>query len=117
MTSSPTLTLTITPTPTLSSTPAPTMQPGPIPVLSDNPSDGSPIQVLPQAFTGVSPVTVQIFTDKFIPVQSKFYGTMSLGWVTLELTDSAGQPLANGMYYIVVTTKDGKATAKLLLLR
>ena len=50
-------------------------------------------------------------------VQTKDFGVMPMGWVTLELTDSAGQPLSSGMYYVVVTTKMGKATAKLLIVR
>ena len=107
--------MTITPSPTAS--PTATVQAGVTPILSDNPSNGDPITVLPQDFTGVSPVTVQIFSDRFVLIQTKSYGTIPLGWVTLELTDASGQPLSNGMYYVVVTTKMGKATAKLLILR
>ena len=73
--------------------------------------------MLPQDFTGTSPITVQIFTERFVLIQTKSYGTIPLGWVTLELTDYQGQPLSNGLYYVVVTTKVGKASAKLLILR
>jgi hypothetical protein len=35
----------------------------------------------------------------------------------LELVGRSGNPLANGIYYVVVTTKAGRATGKLLILR
>ncbi len=37
--------------------------------------------------------------------------------VTLDMIDSWGEPLANGLYYVVVETKKGKATAKLMIQR
>ena len=37
--------------------------------------------------------------------------------VVVPLTGRGGNPLANGIYYVVVTTNAGKATGKLLVLR
>ena len=73
--------------------------------------------MLPQAYTGTSDVLVQIYTSGMRLVQTKDYGVMSLGWVPLELVDDTGQPLASGLYYVMVTTKMGKAMAKLLIVR
>jgi hypothetical protein len=35
----------------------------------------------------------------------------------LNLTGRGGAPLANGLYYVVVTTKAGRAVGKLLILK
>jgi hypothetical protein len=37
--------------------------------------------------------------------------------VTVELKDMWGRPLADGLYYVVLTTKAGRTTGKLLVLR
>jgi hypothetical protein len=37
--------------------------------------------------------------------------------VVLELKDRSGTPLADGLYYLVVTTNQGRSILKLLVLR
>ena len=37
--------------------------------------------------------------------------------ITLNLTGKSGNPLSNGIYYVVVTTSSGRAVGKLLVLR
>ena len=39
------------------------------------------------------------------------------GAVKVKLTDTWGDPLASGLYYVVVTTIQGRSGAKLMLLR
>jgi len=37
--------------------------------------------------------------------------------VALKLTDAKGKKLANGVYYVVVTTEKGKAVGKMIVMR
>jgi hypothetical protein len=61
---------------------------------------------------------VEIFTSSFRKVKDQFFPQVPAGTdVTVELTDRSGNPLASGLYYIVVITDQGKYIGKLLLLR
>lgn len=74
--------------------------------------------VLPQKYKGTSDVTVRIFTVSFKQVAEKTYQNVPSGdIVTLDLIDKWGQPLANGLYYVEVTTKKKTSVAKLMVFR
>jgi hypothetical protein len=83
-----------------------------------NPAHGATVEILPAAYTGVSNVRVEVYTVAFRKVQDTTYSSVSSGMpVELNLVNKWGDPLANGIYYLVVTTKGGKSTGKLLILR
>jgi hypothetical protein len=116
---SPTLTFTITPTVSPTSTTSSTPVPQKYPVIYPNPVDGtSPVNVRPPAFMGVSDVKVQIFTLAYRKVQEKTYKNQVAGQdCPISLKDSWNIPLANGIYYVVVTTNSGRSIGKMLILR
>lgn len=117
-TASPTLTPTHTFTAYWTSTPTQTQVPNKKPCVYPNPSDGtSPARVLPPAYTGLSPVKVQIFTLAFRKVLEKNYPPMAWGLVSVPLVDAWNKPLASGVYYVVIQTAQGRSIAKLLILR
>jgi O-glycosyl hydrolase len=112
-----TATWTATQTSTVTSTLTATPLPGLLPVVYPNPVSGGTVTVDP-ALTGTSEVEVQIFTTAFRKVQDKTYGQVGAGQtVVLELKDRSGTPLADGLYYLVVTTNQGRSILKLLVLR
>lgn len=83
-----------------------------------NPATGPAVSVLPPAYSGVSDVQVEIFTLAFRMVQDETFHSVPSGMpVTVELTDKSGAPLANGLYYIVVTVDGHRSVGKLLLIR
>jgi len=87
-------------------------------ILYPNPSTGGPISVHIPGLTGVSNIQVEIFTSAFRKVKSEFFPQVPAGTdVTIQLTDSWGNPLASGLYYVVVITNEGRAIGKLLILR
>ena len=106
---------TVSPTPTSSQTPIPQK----VPVIYPNPVDGtSPVNVRPPNFTGVSDVKVQVFTLAFRKVQEHVCTGMVSGQdCPLKLTDDHNDPLADGLYYVVVTTNAGRTIGKMLVLR
>jgi hypothetical protein len=54
----------------------------------------------------------------FRKVQDKTYPPMPSGTaITLTLTGKSGNPLANGVYYVVVTVDGHRSIGKLLVLR
>ena len=123
----PTFTPTLSPTATLSPTPTmsptPTTTPVPTPLIGKvgiypNPVTGPTVQVLPPLYNGISKVRVEVFTLAFRKVQDTTYPSLPSGTaVTLNLTGKDGNPLANGIYYVVVTTDYGRAIGKMLVLR
>jgi hypothetical protein len=116
-TSSPTNTSTITPT--ISPTPTFTQTPVPqnYPVVYPNPADGtSPVAVRPPAYTGNS-VHVQIYTLAYRKVFDRSYPYQYGHDPQISLRDSWNNPLASGLYYVVVTTSSGRSIGKMLLLR
>jgi hypothetical protein len=110
-----TITPTVSPTPTSSQTPVPEKNP----IIFPNPVDGTvPVKVRPPAFTGTSDVKVQLYTLAFRKVQENVYPNMVAGQdCPIPLKDSWNNPLASGLYYVVVTTHNGRTIGKMLLLR
>lgn len=115
----PTNSLTFTPSGLGTATLTPTMTTPSLstPMIYPNPSSGGPVKVLPLAYLGFSGIKVQIFTTAFREVQDKPYPSQAYGPVTVVLEDNWGNPLASGLYYVVITTSHGRSIAKLLILR
>lgn len=83
-----------------------------------NPVTGPTVQILPPPYVGIQTVRVEIYTLAFRKVQDHSYGPMPSGTpIPIQLTGPSGNPLANGVYYVVVTTSSGRAVGKLLVLR
>ncbi len=63
-------------------------------------------------------VRVEIFTLAFRKVNEIDLTQVPAGTtsVSIPLTDKGGIPLANGLYYVVVQTPQGRFVAKLLVL-
>jgi hypothetical protein len=73
---------------------------------------------LPPYDTGIQKVRVEIYTLAFRKVQDNSYPALPTGTVlTISLTGKSGTPLANGIYYVVVTVNGQRAIGKLLILR
>jgi len=119
----PTSTLTQTPTQTSSPTITPTFMGGPPigpPIIYPNPPTGSaPVSIQFLMPTAAAEVDLKVFTTAFRKINQVSYPNIPAGLVTLSLpvTDEKGAPLANGVYYVLVTTRQGHAIAKLLILR
>jgi hypothetical protein len=60
-----------------------------------------------------------VFTTAYRKILEENLGSMPAGMnnVALTLRDSKGKPLANGVYYLVVTTEEGRAIGKLVIMR
>ena len=105
------------PTPTNSFSPVPT--PIGLPVLFPNPISGPGPVMLRLSLTTEDQVDIKFFTTAFRKVNE--YQTPPLPPGTydlpLALTDNWGTALANGVYYVVVTTSDGTYKLKLLIIR
>jgi hypothetical protein len=122
----PTLTFTRTYTSTPSNTstpnpPTPTATSTPVGntgvVVFPNPAKGDTVNVLPPAHAGMADVRVEIFTSAFRMVQDEFFASVPPGVaVTVELKDKWGRPLADGLYYVLVTVDGKRSFAKLLIL-
>ncbi len=83
-----------------------------------NPVSGPTVNVLPPPYLGISNVRVEIFTVNFRKVKDEtFYNVPSGTAVTVSLTGWGWNYLANGVYYVVVTTNSGKTIGKLLILK
>jgi hypothetical protein len=122
-TGTPSATPTITYTPTMTASPTSTLTPAPTPLpdhvgIYPNPAPGPTDNILPPYYTGVSNVRVEVFSLAFRKVIDLTFDSVPSGTaIKLELVGRSGNPLANGIYYVVVTTKAGRATGKLLVLR
>ncbi len=87
-------------------------------VLFPNPVTGPTVNLLPPAYPGTGEVRVEIFTIAFRKVLDKPFPDLPAGTaVTIPLNDSWGDPLANGLYYIVVDVGAEHSVGKLLILR
>jgi hypothetical protein len=110
-----------TATPTYTFTPTVTLTPTPFtnqkPVVYPNPSDGGPVQVLPPPYAGTSNVTIEIFTTAFRRVSHQTLLSQPYGPLTIQMVDDWNNPLASGLYYIVIQTNSGKSVGKILILR
>jgi hypothetical protein len=61
---------------------------------------------------------VQIFTTAFRLVQTETFQLVPPGEaITLTLTDKFGNPLADGLYYVVIEAQGKRWVTKLLILR
>ena len=120
-------TSTITPSPTLtrtaSVTPTPTISPtfalvSTQPVLWPNPCGAGSCN-LQLNLSQSSPVKIEVYTVSFRMIFEEVVPQVSAGTtdLTLQLVDKAGISLANGLYYVVVTTADGRAVDKLMVIR
>jgi hypothetical protein len=105
--------LTVTPTSTASVEPLKT------PVIYPNPVKGpGPVSIRLPEYAGVADISVKVFTTAFRMVNSFTVSHQAGGAdVSLPLTDRGGRPLANGLYYVMVTTPEGRSILKLLILR
>ena len=87
-------------------------------VVYPNPDTGSSVNILPPAYTGTQDVKVEIFTLSFRKVLEKTFTSVPAGTaVPVTLEDRGGHPLADGLYYVVVTVNGQDAIGKLLILR
>jgi hypothetical protein len=83
-----------------------------------NPVTGPTVVILPPLYNGIMNVRIEVFTLAFRKAQDMTYPTLPSGMaVTLSLTDRSGNPLANGVYYVVVTVNGRRSIGKLLVLR
>ncbi len=107
-TSSPTIPPTTTGTPGISSTPI--FYPNPAPI-------GAPVTLLLN-LASPSNVRIQIFTVAFREVQDETIANVPAGTAKLPvpLVDREGKPLANGLYYAVITANGKRWVLKLLIL-
>jgi hypothetical protein len=90
------------------------------PVIYPNPPTGSgPVTVQFSMQASAAEVDLKVFTTAFREINQTAFHNVSAGWINLPLalTDKKGSPLANGVYYILVTTRQGHAVGKLLILR
>jgi hypothetical protein len=68
--------------------------------------------------TAASSVKIQVFTLAFRKVREiNIPQALAGADLGLSLNDDGGNVLANGLYYVVVTTKQGRKIGKLLILR
>jgi hypothetical protein len=104
---------TVTPSPTMTAASTPAGKP----VVFPNPSNGGPVQVLPPAYRGLSGIKIQLFTIAFRKVKEQTYPPQAYGPVTVIPDDNWGNPLASGLYYLVITGDFGRSVTKLLILR
>jgi hypothetical protein len=99
-------------------TPTPTPAGNQVVVVYPNPVTGPSVNVLPPFYSGPADVQVEVFTLAFRKVLVKTFLNVHSGTaLTLPLIDSWGHPLADGLYYVVVTLDGKHSTAKLLVLR
>jgi hypothetical protein len=119
VTATPTLTYTPTFTDvfTHTPTPVPSVPPG-IVGIYPNPVTGPVVNILPPNYPGYSNVKVELFTVNFrLVLVDDFPGVPSGNAVPVSLVGRGGNSLSNGLYYVVVTTKDGRTIGKLLILK
>lgn len=123
-TATPTRTFTATSTPTSTNTGLVTPTSTPIPnlppvVLYPNPCDGTkPVSIHLTGLTGLSDVTVKVYTTAYRKVLEQPFPQQSAGVdLKIDPRDKWGVPLASGVYYVVVTSGSYRQVAKLLILR
>lgn len=88
------------------------------PVVYPNPITGPGPVHLQVPLTSTSTVTVKIFTLAFREIQEETFPEVSPGEaITLNLTDKFGNPLANGLYYVVVQAQGNRWVTKLMVIR
>lgn len=119
-TASPTITHTVTNTPSATVSRTPSFTPTSVVsglTLFPNPGTGPSVSLMLPT-TVAENVEVEIFTLSFRKVQDHIYPQVTPGSaITLPLTNSWGNALANGLYYVVAVTPQKKSISKLLVLR
>ncbi len=125
----PSTTPSLTPSPTFTPTASPSLEPSPSgtptvivpakPVLYPNPVKGGTSAELQVTLLSAANVRVQIFTLSFRKVFDQTYSNLSAGVddLPVSLVHSEGHPLANGLYYVVVTVNGQRTLLKLLILK
>ena len=87
-------------------------------VVYPNPVTSPTVNIFPPTYSGVSNVEVEIFTLAFRKVQENTHKSKSAGQdCPVTLVDRSNRPLANGVYYVVVTTNAGHSVGKMMILR
>ena len=99
---------------------------------ASTPAGSGGVELFPNPATGSGPVTLQltltspaqqvtitVYTTSFRRVNGITLPDLPAGTrdIALSLTDRSGVPLANGLYYILVQTPQGRFIVKLLVLR
>jgi hypothetical protein len=86
-------------------------------IVYPNPDPGTIVNILPPAYPGTQDVHIQIFTASFRKVVD-VHRTLPSGIpITVDLKDSWGHPLADGLYYVFVSVDGKRSFTKLLVLR
>lgn len=88
------------------------------PILYPNPvKEGGEVQVL-LPLAAPSDVKVAIYTTAFRKVQDEVFSQVGVGQgLVIELKDRSGKALANGLYYLIFATDQGRWKVKLLIAR
>ena len=116
-TSTPTIPSTFTPLPTQTASKTSTPSAKPTVIIFPNPSKGGAIELNPN-LTSPSNVTVEIFSVSFKKLLDLNFKIVPPGEdLPIPLVDNSGTPLANGLYYLVIQTKQGRSIVKLVILR
>ena len=85
------------------------------PVLFPNPASGSQVKLILPAGMDMK---IALYTTSYRKVREIKVGQTASGTIlTLDLSDNAGTVLANGVYYVAVTTLNSRWTLKLLILK
>jgi hypothetical protein len=121
-TSSETATRTATGTSTPVNTLTPTHTPAPqaTVIVYPNPVTGpGPVTVQVSLGSPALKVTIEVFTLAFRKVNEITLSNVPAGItdIALFLTDRGGKPLANGLYYLLVQTPQGRSITKIMVLR
>jgi hypothetical protein len=112
-TATPTVTASVTNTPII-----PVAVTTPIPYPNPATTTG-PIDVSVSFGQPTGPINLEIYTTAFRKVRSIPEGQVTAGTYSwpLYLVDNQSVPLANGLYYVVVSTPNGRGIGKVLVLR
>jgi hypothetical protein len=69
-------------------------------------------------FQGISDVKVQLYSVAYRNVLEQIFHNVASGQdVSIDLISSANHPFSGGLYYVVVTTNNGRTIGKLIVLR
>jgi hypothetical protein len=96
------------------------VEPVETPIAYPNPLEGGEtVMVSVPLGEDAESVLLQVFTTAYRKILEENLGSMPAGMnnVALTLRDSKGKPLANGVYYIVITTEKGRAIGKFVVIR
>jgi hypothetical protein len=88
-------------------------------VLFPNPAAGPGPVTLQASLSSGGRVQISVFTTAFRRVNEITLPNVPAGTtdIALPLTDQRGKPLANGLYYVVVQTAQGRFIVKLMVVR